>query len=944
MLCPNCQADNADGVLSCSRCGTALLVAGDSGTLGGDPDLTAAETSPVIPKASAAIGVATPAPGSSLTTPPPGRTWQSPYGAPHLLEPGSDFGPRYRIEVVLGRGGMGTVYKAYDKELDRTVALKLVRPDLTTDPAVMQRFRQELLLASKVSHKNVLRIHDLGDVDGLKFISMAYIEGEDLHHLLEKRGRLAPDYAADIAHQLCEALEAAHAQGVVHRDLKPQNVLIDREGNAYVSDFGLAKSLEAGAAMMTGTGEILGTPRYMSPEQVEGKPADGRSDLYALGLILYEMVTGDVPFKGDSTLQVMYQRIKDRPKDPQSVNPEVPDYLARIIMRCLERDPDHRYQTAQEIIRDLEAPRTPLGFRAWRISVPAHPTRVAALAGVLILAAFTGFWELRDRVWQRPTPLPARIAGIPSLTSGKYIAVLPFRVLGDRSALGYVAEGLQDALAAKLFQLKDVHIASNEAIEKMNAQKSLLQAARELGANLIVDGTLQGAGGKIAVIANLRDMTTGQLRWSQEFSGVPDDLLTLEDHIYSQLVNALELKPSSEELARASAHPTENVQAYDLYLKGREAMHGQPAAKNYQTAIDDYQKALVQDPNFALAYAGLAEASLAMYKETKDRFWSDKALGAAERAQRLNGNLPEVHLALGSVYDATGRSAQAIEELQRAVALAPNSDDAYRRLGNAYLAAGNKNKAIPAFEKAVQIDPYYWVNVDQLAIAYDTFGDYENALRAFRKVIELEPASPMGYENVGLVYMQEGRYSESISSLEKALQLDPSFQHYSNLGSAYLYVKRYADAVRMLEKAVAMSPNQEAVVGNLAQAYLFLGQKEKAQETFNQAIALAYRELQVNPRDAATMADLALYYANTGSAAHAIEFIRNARSIDPANPDYAYDEAVVNALTATSQAALQSLRQALQKGCPPQKAASDPQLAVLQSRPEFRQLIQQFSR
>ena len=245
------------------------------------------------------------------------------------FEPGSSFGVRYRIESLLGQGGMGAVYKAYDTELDRTVAIKLVRPELASNPETMQRFKQELLLASKISHKNILRIYDLGDSGGIKFISMAFVEGCDLAGLIESTGRLALDRALSFTLQLCAAMDAAHREGVVHRDLKPQNILIDQADRLYVSDFGLAKSLAPEAATMTRTGQLLGTPRYMSPEQVEGKEVDHRSDLYSLGLIIFEMFTAEVPFRGDSALQIMFQRMTAAPKDPRTLRPDMPDYVGQ---------------------------------------------------------------------------------------------------------------------------------------------------------------------------------------------------------------------------------------------------------------------------------------------------------------------------------------------------------------------------------------------------------------------------------------------------------------------------------------------------------------------------------------------------------------------------------------------------------------------------------------
>lgn len=252
------------------------------------------------------------------------------------LAPGSDFGPRYRIEALLGQGGMGRVYKAYDKDLDRIVAIKVVRQGIMGEADALKRFKQELLLASRISHKNVLRIHDMGEVGDVKFISMAFVEGRDLHQVLQETPKLPFDRILKFAAQLAEALAAAHAEGVVHRDLKPQNILLNKDDHIFVSDFGLAKSFEQDAVAMTRTGAFLGTPRYMSPEQVEGKPADQRSDIYSLGLILYEMATGDVPFTGESTLKVMYQRIQEKPKNPKLLNPSLPPWFVRIIMRCLE--------------------------------------------------------------------------------------------------------------------------------------------------------------------------------------------------------------------------------------------------------------------------------------------------------------------------------------------------------------------------------------------------------------------------------------------------------------------------------------------------------------------------------------------------------------------------------------------------------------------------------
>jgi serine/threonine protein kinase/Flp pilus assembly protein TadD len=868
------------------------------------------------------------------------------------LAVGSDFGTRYRIESLLGQGGMGRVYKAFDKQLDRTVAIKVVRLGVMGSEEALQRFKQELLLASKVSHKNILRIHDMGEAGDVKFISMAYVEGQDLHQILHDTPNLPFERALNFARQLAEALAAAHAEGVVHRDLKPQNILVGKDDHVYVSDFGLAKSFEDDAAGMTRTGAFLGTPRYMSPEQVEGNPADQRSDLYSYGLILYEMATGEVPFTGDTTLKLMYQRTQQRPRNPKLLNPNLPDWFAGVIMRCLEKDPATRYQNATEILPDLHGEKSSaISRRATRtveIEIPefAQKRWVWAAGGLLTLVLLSlAIAAVRHLIVSKGAGEKASsVSSIPSLAQGRFVAILPFRVLGDEQSLGYVAEGLNEALSAKLFQLQGLHLSSSAAAEKVSDKDPTDKVARALGANLIVTGIVQGSADNLRIIVNLDDATSGKRVWSQEFSGVTKDLLTIEDQISAQLVTALALKPTDEETARTAAHPTENIEAYDLYLKGRDALHTQQDVKNAKTAIGYYEDALKKDPRFALAYAGLAEASLVMYRENKDAFWSQKALAAAQQARSLNDTFPEVHFSLGNVYRETGRTAEAVTELKRALELSPNSDDGYRNLGQAYLALGQKDQGLETLQKAVQINPYYWQNYNALGVAYSGLGEYDKALTAFQRVTVLEPDNFFGYLDVGAIYFQQGKYEESISYFQKSLQLQPYYLTYSNLGTALFFLKRYSESVPMFEKAVELNPNEELAVGNLADAYRWSGQRDKANATYDKAIALTFRELQVNPRNPASMGSLAMYYAKKGDTVHALDYIRRARTINPTDVNLIYMEAQVYALANRPDDALKSLRQALQKGYSAKEASNDPELSGLQSRPEFLKLMKEFGK
>jgi protein kinase/serine/threonine-protein kinase len=564
---------------------------------------------------------------------------------------------------------------------------------------------------------------------------------------------------------------------------------------------------------------------------------------------------------------------------------------------------------------------------------------------VAILAlALLAVPPIRNLIFHSSQSVPG-VRGIPALVQGKYVAVLPLKVIGDDKSLQYVSDGLVEALATKMFQLHEVHIASSSAVEKAAAKdRPIVDIARVLGVNLVLQGTVQGNSDRFLVTLNLDDVSSGKRVWSKDFSGVPRDLLTMEDQIYANVVEAMELKPSADELARSGIHPTENMTAYDLYLKGRNTLRGSQETADTKAAIQLLESALKQDSNFALAYTGLADANLRMYKDGKDPIYAQKALMAARQAAGLNPNLPEVHLALGSAYNATGKTMEAIEELKSALKLAPNSDEANARLGDAYLASGHKPEAIGAFQAAVAANPYYWANHNKLGGGYLRTGDSEKALREYQRVTELASDNPVGYENIAAVYLRQGNYMQAIPSLEKAAERRPDAGNYSNLGFAYFFVKRYPDAVKMFEKAVHLSPKDEQLMGNLADAYRWAGRPQDASMAYDAAIKLAYQALQVNPKSASTTGFLALYYAKKGEAEQAMQYIRQARSIDSSDVQLMYSEAQVYAIAGKQAQAISALRTAFQKGYSPEEAQNDPEMDKLKGLAAFSQLVNQYNK
>ncbi|HKM46725.1 MAG TPA: tetratricopeptide repeat protein [Terriglobales bacterium] len=904
----------------------------------------------------------TPLPGASPALPSshPALLSTSNISAFQGLLPGVLFGGRYEILNVLGQGGMGAVYKARDRELDRVIALKVIRPELATDLAILQRFKQELILARNITHKNVVRIYDLGEADGIRFISMEYVDGEDLRTLLRHAGKLPPKEAIAVVEQVCRALDAAHSEGVIHRDLKPQNIMRDQHGRIVVMDFGLARSL--GDTGLTQTGAIVGTLEYMSPEQALGTTLDQRSDIFSVGLIFFELLTGKAPYKSDTAIASLMKRTREDAQSASDVDASVPKSLSAIVARCLEREPANRYHSAVELLQQLTTWETNPDISPEMLSkMIAHPIVrrsrfsldlpgkswmwIAGAVLVIALATFAGRTLLN-----RPSARTENaVRAIPPLSRGAYVSVMPMKILGDEKALGYVAEGIREALATKLFQLKEVHLASTATTEDV-AKKNLplSKMAQELGVNLIVQGNVQGSGDKLRVVLTLTDATSegddGRLLWSQDFQGVPQDLLALEDQIYAAVATALELKPTGEEQARVGAHPTENVKAYDLYLQGRNLLRNGHDVDGIRPAVALFEQAIDKDPNFALAYTGLADSSLRMYGMTKESIWAQKATLSAQQAERLSNKLPEVHLSLGSVYSATGKYTQAVTELKRALELAPNSEEAYRNLGDAYKASGKSDEAIATYQKAVDANSYNWLNHLALGKAYFEFGDNAKALLEFQKVTELAPENPMGYGDVGSVYLREGKWSEAILHYQKSLSISPDSPTYSNLGTAYFWLKRYDESVKMYQKATEMTPNNEELFGNLGDAQRWSGHSDQAAAAYDKAIALAFQQLQVNPRAAGTMGDLALYYAKKGDASNAQQYIQQARAISPDDIYLMYSEAQVKTLIGKPEEALKALRLALEKGYAAQEAWNDPELQKLQVLPQFSQLVNQFTK
>jgi serine/threonine-protein kinase len=624
------------------------------------------------------------------------------------------------MERLVGQGGMGAVYKARDLELNRVVALKLLHPTCATDLNSELRLKRELVLASKVSHAHVVRVYDFGEMRGTKFISMAFIDGENLKALLLREGRIPVARAVHIAVQLCQALDAAHTAGVVHRDLKPQNILLDGKGRIYVSDFGLARSIADADGEITRPGERPGSPAYMSPEQALGLPVDHRSDLYSVGLILYELVTGKIPSAANSSL-FDHERFRCRIKSPAVLNPEVSEDLAQLILRCLEFDPARRYQSAAEVLSGLKTEpihpeAIPQGIRAWlrkfRLGVGVAVVASSALA---ILLSSTP--RLAGTAGSHFAARSPRAAGS--------LAFLPFRAIGDEKPLHVFAESLTEAISSRAGESGRVRVFA-EGVPAGSMRYPV-------GVDVWITGSVREAGDEILTTIHLIDGATGEEKWTHQFWASPNDLASLEARIWAGIANFLGLNAASNHEAPALLHATKNLDAYKLNMQGRLLLRMHRDTLGAQQAIPLFEHASREDPGYFYPFVGLADASLILLRQTHDPSWLEKAKQAAGRAQELSPNRPEAQVQVARIQIQTGQYPQAVKLLQNALEISPASDEAYRTLGKAQLLSGLEDQAVASFQKAIDLDPQSWINYNSWGAACLRLGRTNAAEQAFRK-------------------------------------------------------------------------------------------------------------------------------------------------------------------------------------------------------------------
>jgi len=849
----------------------------------------------------------------------------------------------YRIEKKLGSGGMGDVYLALDTRLGRQVALKSLSQKWAKAPDARRRITHEARAAAGLNHTNIAAVYDVVETADASWIVMEYAPGESLAEAL-RQGPLPPEAVVWVGVQMCDALGAAHSRGIVHRDLKPANLMMGPDGHLKVLDFGLAKTLDLDRAALgdssasldlSGGGRLVGTLPYVPPEHILGEQVDERSDIYTAGVVLFELLAGRRPYDGPDKKTIAQAILDGRPPDLAALRPELPDELVRVVGRAMARDPRDRPQTAGALraelqqlsgaqsgwktLTDLERPfglRTSSSFsRRWRRQQKRIGLVAAAAAAVALVAFLAWNGANAPRAPERPP----------------VIAVLPLSNASGDAAFDHLAIGFADVIVSALAGLPDVNVVSRGGVQEAllkSAQPSRI--ARELGAELLVDGSLQRSAGNVRVALNLIRSGSNVVRWSRVFEGSTDDILALQKQVAEAVAQAVKGGVSAQDLERIERAilPT-SEEALAKYGAARDLLDRADVGGNVDRAIVLFEEVLAKEPRFTLAAAGLAEANWARYMSNKDPLYATRARQALERALALDPDQPRVRLLLAEQLGQTGRAAEAIEELGRVLRLQPTADDARRSLGNLLLDQGQAEEGLAELKRALALRPQFWKNHDTLGLAYFNLGRYSEASSSWKRVTELLPTSSWGYLNLGAAQQAAGLRDAAEANYRKSIELEPGPEAWTNLGNLFYASASYKEAREAFEEALRFLPNTAPRHRNLGDVLKRLGDPKGARAQYSRAVELAQQEVAVTPGDPLVHARLAVYEAKAGQGGNALKHVEEALRLNPASGEILFRKAVVLALVGRRAEARGALAQAIARGFSLALASEDEDVADL---------------
>ncbi len=850
---------------------------------------------------------------------------------------------RFAIQELLGKGGMGEVYRASDLRLKRQVALKRIAPHLRGDKRSRERLWKEAEWASRLSDPHIAAVHDVIEEENELFIVMEYVEGQTL------RRRLAEPISIieflPIATECALALAAAHNAGVVHHDIKPENIMLTTSGQVKVLDFGVAKNLpsrpETSTLSTRTCTEFAGTLNYMAPEVVREKESDSRADIFSLGIVFYEAIAGSNPFRAKSFLETS-DRILHHDQPPlRELNPKSPSEFDRIVGKMLAKDPAQRYSTAGDLavdLRALELTLTESGVRVIRQLPVAGSRRAMPWAALIVVAAF-----LVAMAVYTPARQQLKIwLGISLIPRTKQVAVLPLSVVGGDAQTAAFGAGLTETLTAKLTQLTgDPSLQVVPATEIRGKHVSTVDEARkEFGVNLVLEGSLHKSGQQVRVNYLLVDARTRRQLRAESLTLAAMDSFAAEDAVVNRAIQMLELEIQGRQRQALESHGTQVAGAYDYYLQGRGYLQNYDRAENLDSAIQVFKRALALDPSYALAYAGLGDAYWKKYRSNKEPSWIEKSREACQQASGLDSRLSSAHSCLGTLSAGTGNYQEAAREFERAAETEPTNDDAFRGLAGAYEHLGKPQEAENTYRRAIELRPHYWAGYNWLGAFYYRHVRFREAAEMFNQVVALAPDSFLGYSNLGATYVEQARYADAIKVLEQSIAIRPSDYGYTNLGNAYFFLRRYEEADQAYEQATKLSEKDSLLWWNLGDGYYWTpGKRTQSVAAYRQGITIAEEELRVNPSNSYSYGVLAICHAMLGEKKLALDALGSGLQLSPADPFLLFQAALVYNQFGQSDEAIAWLKKAQTAGYSQARIRDYPNFDSLWANPQSKELL-----
>ena len=860
---------------------------------------------------------------------------------------------RFMIRNRVGTGGMGQVYVAEDTTLKRRVAIKRMAPQLRSDPRDLQRFLKEAQRASALNHPNIAAIYDVLENEGEVLLVMEYVEGITLRYRFAEA--ISFEQFLDIAIQCAEGLGAAHDQRILHGDIKPENIMLTPAQRVKILDFGVAKSFSSAdltgqtASLASMTTALSGTPAYMAPEVLLQKPYDGRADLFALGLVFYEMLGGKQPFATDSFAGTLARVISADVPSLAELNRTIPTPLVSVVAKLLMKDPEERYASSADLIADLHAIQRGEEIPAGKTGTPKENKldrrRIALVVGAGALMAATAlasYRPLRTIFVSSAKKITSAAPVLPqTLPQTEVVAVLPFKVVAGNPELTALGQGLVEAIATKMGRLTEAR--SLQVIPARNMQEkgltSLAEVRRQFGANLGLAVTLEQSSDLTTVNYSLLDAQSGRALGSDSITVPTADVFSVEDNVAEGTARWLQLKLLPEEQSSLRVHGTTQPVAYDHYLRARGYLVDYTRPENVDNAIVMVRESLKLDPNFGMARATLGEAYWRKYSITKQKQWTGLARSECDSAVKLGNAGVAGHMCLGLVNDGTGQYRESAAEYRRAAQLEPTNESAAIGLALALEHQGAVDEAQAVYQHTVDSHPQSYFAYNALGGFYYRRSEYQKAAQMFQKVTDLAPEGYVGYLNLGGTFNDMGRYAEAIEPLKKSIALRPSYGGYANLGNSYFAAHKFADAAAAYEQATKLEPQQYVTWGNLGEAHYYAGKKDEAMQAYHKAAELAGERLKVNPRDTDVLSDAAEYYAMLGDRKQALLYLEKSLQYGHSEKELLFTAAEVYDELGETGLALEWLTKAVQAGYSPSKFRDFPAFQNLANNPQYQELV-----